>query len=213
MVNDCAMVIWSILTQQAWDDLQRRGRLRVGRRHVTQDFLGPYAWMAKQMERRLRTPRPSKNAMPIWAWYQWEGVDRRKPDLRSGGYLDKGEQGVRVELKVADDRVLLSDFDLWHYVLNYWYLPESEKDGKAFEEKLARAGLSFYGCDHQHPLSHVRYRQEIERSWERIFDTNWADRGHAIASPPKRNRFKQLFGNCSLTMLWRSGSSRPSENT
>ena len=180
------MVIWSILTQQAWDDLQQRGRLRVGRRHVMQEFLGPYAWMAKQMDRRLRTPRPSKNAMPIWAWYQWEGVNRRKPDLRSGGYLPTGEPGVCVELEVTDDRVLLSDFDLWHYVLNYWYLPESEKDGKAFEEKLARAGLSFYGCDHHHPLPHVRYRQEIERSWERIFDTNWADRGHAIASPPKK---------------------------
>ena len=25
------------------------------------------------MERRLRTPRPSKSAAPIWAWHQWEG--------------------------------------------------------------------------------------------------------------------------------------------
>ena len=109
-----------------------------------------------------------------------------KPDLRAAGYLNKGERGVRVELKVANDRVLLSDFDLWHYVLNYWHLPTTEKDGKAFEKKLARAGLSFYGRNHQHPLPHVRYRQEIERSWERIFDTDWADREHAIASPPKK---------------------------
>lgn len=186
MLNDRVMVIWSILTQQAWDDLQRRGRLRVGRRHVMQEFLGSYAWMAKQMDRRLRTPKPNRNVLPIWAWYQWEGVNRRKPDLRSGGYLPTGEPGVCVELEVTDDRVVLSDFDLWHYVLNYWYLPESEEDGKAFEEKLACAGLSFYGCDHQHPLPNVRYRQEIERSWERIFDTNWADHGHAIASPPKK---------------------------
>ena len=68
--------------------------------------------------------------MPIWAWYQWEG-SRRKPDLRASGYLPKGEPGVRLELRVADDRVLLSDFDLWHYVLNYWYLPKSEKAGEA----------------------------------------------------------------------------------
>jgi hypothetical protein len=150
-----------------------------------QEFLGPYAWMARQMERRLKTPRPSKDALPIWAWYQWEGVNRRRPDLRAGGYLSKAERGVRVELEVADDRVLLSDFDLWHYVLNYWYLPTTEKDGKAFEEKLARAGLSFYGCDHQHPLANNRYGREIERSWERIFDVGWADRGRAIAHPPQ----------------------------
>ena len=93
---------------------------------------------------------------------------------------------MRVECQVAEERVLLSDFDLWHYVLNYWYLPKTEKDGKAFEKKLARDGLSFYGYDHQRPLPHVRYRQEIEQSWERIFDTSWVDRGNAIASPPKK---------------------------
>ena len=198
MLNDRLMVIWSILTQQAWDDLQQRGRLWVGRRHVMQEFLGPYAWMAEQMERRLKIPGPSKNAMPIWAWYQWEGAARCKPDLRSGGYLPTGEPGVCVELEVTDDRVLLSDFDLWHYVLNYWYLPESEKDGKAFEKKLARAGPSFYGCDRHHPLPHVRYRQEIERSWERIFDTDWSDRGHAIASPPKKKSIQATLWELSV---------------
>ncbi len=180
------MVIWSILTRQAWDDFQRRGRLRVARRHVTQEFLGPYAWMANQMERRLRAPRPSTDTLPIWAWYQWEGVNRRKPDLRAAGYLTKAERGVRVGLEVADERVLLSDFDLWHYVLNYWYLPITEKDGKAFETKLARVGLSFFGCDHRHPLPNNRYRREIERSWERIFEVSWVDRGQAIAHPPKK---------------------------
>ncbi len=179
------MVIWSILTQQAWHDFQRRGLLRVNRRHVSKDFLGPYIWMAGQMERRLAVRRPSKNAMPIWAWYQWEGK-RCKPDLRSSGYLPKGDQGLRLELQVADDRVLLSDFDLWHYVLNYWYLPETEKGAEAFEKKLARADLALHGCDHEHPLGNAQYRRELEKSWERIFDVNWADRRNAIANPPKK---------------------------
>jgi hypothetical protein len=177
--------IWSILTEQAWDHLQRRGRLRAARRHVIKEFLRPYIWMAEQMERRLSVPRPSKDAMTIWAWYQWEGK-RCKPDLRSAGYLTKGEQGVRVELQVDDRRVLLSDFDLWHYVLNYSYLPESEEAGEAFEKKLAKAGFSFCKCDHQHPLPHAQYRREIEESWERIFDIGWADRRHRIADPPKK---------------------------
>ena len=161
------------------------------------DFLGPYLWMAEQMERRLKVPRPSKDAMPIWAWHQWEGK-RRKPDLRSGGHLPKGEQGVRLELQVADGRVLLSDFDLWHYVLNYWYLPETTKVGKAFEKKLAEAGLSFYKCDHQHPLPHARFRREIERSWERIFDVEWADRKHAIAEPSQRKSIQATLWELSI---------------
>ena len=159
--------------------------MRASRRHIVREFSGPYLWMAEQMERRLSTPRPSKSAMPIWAWYQWEGK-RCKPDLRATAHLPSGKQGVRLELQEADDRVLLSDFDLWHYVLNYWYLPESEKIGEAFEKKLAEEGLSFFKCDHERPLSHVQYRQAIERSWERIFDLKWADRRRAIADPPEK---------------------------
>ena len=138
------------------------------------------------MERRMKTPRPGKSILPIWAWYQWEGVNGRKPDLRSAGYLPRGERGVRVELEVDEDRVLLSDFDLWHYVLNYWYLPKSEKDGEDFEKGLAHAGLSFYGCNHKHTLGNIRYRHRIERSWERIFLIDWSDRAHAIALPQEK---------------------------
>jgi len=180
------MILWSIVTEKAWGHLHSKGCLRASRRHVDQDFLVCYHWMARQMERRLTTPRPSKDAMPIWTWYQWKGAARCRPDLRARGHLPKGVRGVRVELQVADDRVLLSDFDLWHYVLNYWYLPKTEEDGEAFEKKLARAGLSFYKCDHQHPLSHAQFCREIERSWERIFEVGWADQRRAIASPPKK---------------------------
>ena len=67
------MVIWSILTPQAWAELQSKHRLRASRRHAEQDFIASYTWMAEQMERRLTTPRPSPGVMPMWAWYQWQG--------------------------------------------------------------------------------------------------------------------------------------------
>jgi hypothetical protein len=180
------MLIWSILTQQAWKQLQREGRLQARRCHVIKEFLGPYLWMAGQMEKRLKLPRPSQDAMPIWAWQQWEGANRRKPDLRASGHLPRGVQGVRVECRLDDRRVLLSDFDLWHYVLNYCYLPTSERDGNAFEKKLAGVGLSFYNFNHSNPLPDAQYRREIERSWERIFDVSWTDRRRAIAEIPKK---------------------------
>ncbi len=43
----------------------------------------------------------------------------------------------RLKLECPADRVLLSDYSLWHYVLNYWYLPSSEADGDAFERDIA----------------------------------------------------------------------------
>jgi len=66
----------------------------------------------------------------------------------------------------------LSDFDLWHYVLNYWYLPKSEADGDKFEALLAECGLSFFETK---PLPNPEYHERIVASWERIFDLEWTE--------------------------------------
>ena len=78
--------------------------------------------------------------MPIWVWWQW-WADRRRPDLRASGFLPKGVRGIRVECRVKEDQVLLSDFELWHYILNYWYLPKSEKSGESFEKKRSSPAI------------------------------------------------------------------------
>jgi hypothetical protein len=129
-----------------------------------------YDWMSREMEKRLGC-RPSKGALPLWAWYQWNGAACRKPDLRCCGYLPRGESCVRIEFQVDDRFVLLSDFDLWHYVLNYWYLPESLKDEEAFVAELSRRGLSFYKTK---PLPDRAWHARIAQSWNRIFDLNWS---------------------------------------
>ena len=104
-----------------------------------------------------------------------------------------------VELQVQDDCVLLSDFDLWHYVLNYWYLPRTENEGEAFERRLARAGLSPVGCNHGNPPHSARFRREIEKSWERIFDLSWTDAGHRIVFPLKKRSIQGTVWELLLT--------------
>jgi len=182
------MVIWSILTQPAWEELQRNGCLRATRSHAEEDFLVAYDWMVRQMEYRLAASRPSEESMPIWGWRRLG--DRRKPDLRTSGHLPKGVRGVRVECRVENNQVLLSDFELWHYVLNYWYLPKSEKDGESFDKKLACAGLSVYDCSHHKRLPDVTLHREVEKSWERIFDLSWSDPGNHIV-PSEKDRWIQ----------------------
>jgi hypothetical protein len=69
---------------------------------------------------------------------------------------------VLVDFLAPRDRVLLSDFDAWHCVLNDGYLALSEADCEAFEARHAgrtRAGERSVAC-----------QAEIEASWERIFD-------------------------------------------
>ena len=175
------MVLWTVQSIAAWHALQLSGHLRGDPRYIEDDFLSAYIWMAKQMHERLGF-RPSENSLPVWAWYQWQGAKRQKPDLRSGGHLPKGERGVRIEIELGDSLVLLSDFELWHYVLNYWYLPSSEEEGEAFELELAKHRLSFFKTK---PLPSPVYHKKIEESWTRIFNTEWAEEGLACTKAEK----------------------------
>lgn len=177
-----SMRLWTIQTLAAWEQLRRRGSLRGTLRCSEPSFRDAYAWMAAQMRVRLGPP-PARCRMPVWAWYQWSGCARRKPDLRAAGHLPKGTPGVRLEIEAAEHQVLLSDFELWHHVLNYWYLPESYSDQEAFDAALAAAGLS---CFAARPLPDVHFHDVMQASWLRIFDLDWSARGIAYPKPKKR---------------------------
>lgn len=129
-------------------------------------FMYPYEWMRKQMEIRISKPNNS-NLFPIWAWYQYQG--KPKPDLRHSGFLPKGAKGVRIEFTKSIKDIVLSDFDLWHYPLNYWYIADSEQDGKKFDDLLGANGLQ-YGDIENYP---ARIKQVIENSWHKIFDMDY----------------------------------------
>ena len=128
------------------------------------------------------TPASRPWPLPLWAWYQWEGEQRRRPDLRSSGHLPRGEQGVRIEFEIDANLVLLSDFELWHYALNYWYLPTSSAEGDTFEMKLAEQGSSFYKTK---PLPDPVFDKAIRESWERIFNVGWAEEDLAVPRAEK----------------------------
>jgi len=109
------------------------------------------------------------------------------------GHLERGAKGVRIELDVDERRALISDFDLWHFVLNYWFLPASEADGDGFESELTAKGLSFFKTK---PLSDSRYHRVIEASWERIFDLDFASAN--IARPRKQKSLQACLWEINL---------------
>ena len=165
------MILWTIQREEAWRQLETAGFLRAAHGRIMEEsWKMPYEWMIAQMTKRIGSP-PTPGQYPVWAWLQWETARRARPDLRATGYLVRGERGVRIEFECPDSAALLSDFDLWHYVLNYWYLPETPHEGEQFEADLDRHGLSFFQTK---PLPHPQYHQEIVQSWERIFDLDWA---------------------------------------
>lgn len=161
--------LWTIQTEAAWQSLNHHGHLRCRDEDADRDFLPAYLWMASQMNARIGTP-PSGVSFPIWAWCQYDGERRKRPDLRSFGHLPTGTCGYRVEFTLGDDAVLLSDFELWHYVLIYWYLPKSEKDADDFERRQGTLR-----CSWDHPAKDPLIDRQIRKSWERIFHLDWSD--------------------------------------
>jgi hypothetical protein len=158
------MILWTIQTQAAVEALARRGELVADGGEPEPGFERAYGWMSARMTGRLGAAPPG--ARPIWAWHTWQS-GRERPDLRSREHLPSGTRGARIELEIDPGRVLLSDFSLWHFALNYWYLPSSPADEESFEALLRAAGLDPYRTK---PLPDPAFHARMEESWDRIFD-------------------------------------------
>jgi hypothetical protein len=160
------MIIWTIQNIAAWEQLQRDGLLRGDGRRVPLFLRTAYRWMSDQMQTRLATKHAH---FPLWGWYQWQGTRRCRPDLRASGYLAKEEIGVRIEIDLPGTSVLLSDFNLWHCVLNYSYLAFNEQEDDEFVHELEEAGVSQMR-PYPEPFNH-----RVLLSWQRIFDLEAGD--------------------------------------
>lgn len=199
------MRLWTVQCACFWDRLRAEGSIVADPALVAAagDGLGwawsnAYGWMASRTAEKV-PGRPHAGAMPIWAWQQWDGAARPRPDLRCGGHLTRGERGVRIGFS-ADD-ALLSDFDLWHFALSYWYLGESEEDCDAFEAEMARRGLDPYK---QKPLPDAECHARIEASWDRVLDLDGPD---PLCGAGRR------AGRCVQATLWRIGLDAVTEVT
>jgi hypothetical protein len=154
------VTLWTVQTSEAWEALQKQRVLRADGRRVTPEFRPAYRWLMAQMKERL----PScSGRYPVWAWYH------PKPDLRYAGFLPRGTPGVRIEFVASVDRILLSDFDAWHAVLNSSYLALDETEDEAFDRFLTERGTF-------HEQLPPNLQDKVRGSWHRIFDLEamWA---------------------------------------
>lgn len=179
------MKLWTIQTLKAYEKFKETKSFHVDENYVWDDMIFQYNWMVEQMKKRIGLPISEKIKYPIWAWYQWNGVKHKRPDLRYSAHLPKGRKGILLELEVNDKSVLLSDFDDFNSVLNYGYLTNTEEEYDKFYNELEGYGFcheDLYNLDKSsNILDH--YRAKLYDSWERIFDLerdivdeNWSGR-------------------------------------
>ncbi|CAM4401654.1 hypothetical protein BAMA_18290 [Bacillus manliponensis] len=133
---------WTIQSIEKWQEVKDIGYLTGAYDYVWPEFIEPYQWMVQQMKSRIKDC--NQEDAPIWLWTE-------RPDLRRSGHLGKGERGVLLKVDIDDKRVLLSDFQAWHFVLDGTYCNVEAKE------------------DSELNLS----SESIQRSWEKIFDLNY----------------------------------------
>jgi hypothetical protein len=92
---------------------------------------------------------------PIWFWT--EKPDFRKYQFRN--YCKSGESIVFLECLIPAERVLLSDYESWHSVLNNWYLALTEEEANEFDKRLDTG-----------QITREQAKSEKRVSWERVFD-------------------------------------------
>lgn len=170
------MRLWSIQSPCRLAHLSEHGVLHGDwdyLRNSEDDFyIRPYKWMAKAMAARL--PEFSGKA-PIWAW-------PKKYDLRLERWQWGDKWKVCIEFEAPDDRVVLSDYDLWHSVLNDFPVSLTEAEHNAYFERYDERNkylidVRGFGYRKAGRWTEREFQREKEVSWDRIFDPDlpWDD--------------------------------------
>ena len=172
------MRLWTIQPIEVWEEMNRLGyyvcnpkkAIYISDKEVS--FKESYDWLIPEMEKRIGK-RPNGVSYPVWAWHtrDWQ---YKKPDLRQAGYDTPGTKCVCIELEVPDNEVVLSDYDVWHFILNDWYFDNS------MNEEEWDSKHKYYDR-----LSPEKKLEKKLKSWQGVFnitpyESDWFCRGRYI---------------------------------
>ena len=170
------MRLWTMQPVEVYNILRQDGVFTCDPTKVPEpSFIDRYGWLVKKLNEK--DSKPCNVDCPVWAWYRFNGKEK-KPDLRHSCYGSRGEKMVCLELEVPDEKVLLSDFDLWHFPLNNWWLPDCFYEGYGdTEDEVQQKWFD--------SLTKEEQELERERSWDRIFniepfENDWILRGKYV---------------------------------
>lgn len=137
---DGFITAWTVMERSAWHRLDNESSLICRSEHVSDDpiFQDAYVWMKSSMI-QAGLLAPAADASPWWCWVR---RDENHPEPYTEDSAGLDDPVVR-QLSIPSHLVVLSYFDLWHFVLNRWYVSASEADELEFNRSwdIAKAEM------------------------------------------------------------------------
>lgn len=152
--------MYTIQHQSVADKLAKTGLYKTNRRFICEPtFKEAYDWLTKMAKKH----KGWEESRPVWAWH-------KRPDLRNYRFF-RDEQSptnrtdVLITLEVPEQFVLLSEFGLWHCVLNNFYVYINKQQEKYWNKLLKP-------YNDQLDKAPKKIHKLKEKSWEQILFLN-----------------------------------------
>ena len=150
------MLLYTIQPEEVLNIIQQEGTFRPEKNKLSNpEFLPAYDWLREKMEERIGEA-PDKERYPVWAWYSMDG---EYSNILGEDWIK--EDDYLLVLDIPDDRVVLTDFNAWHYVLNNWYYAPELKD-KEYDKMTEKYKRFLYGPG-------ITSSKDVRKTWEKIF--------------------------------------------
>lgn len=119
-------------------------------------FFRSYNWLIGKMNEVIENPDNIK--YPVWAWYSYGDTGNNYPNLNNFSDTTSKDGTVMIKIEIDEKDVFLSDYDIWHGVLNniYWNDKKTDEEWDAEEERIKK-------------LSPEEYEKEKEESWKKVY--------------------------------------------
>lgn len=121
-------------------------------------FISAYKWMVDKMDENCIKGKMTE--FPFWGWYIYD--NKKGSDILSCEDLDikgYGKNSCVILLSLDDDEVLLSEFNLWHCVLNNGFCVNAKTESE-FDKMY----------EWYENLTSKEMNEEKLKSWNNIFN-------------------------------------------
>ena len=178
------LTLWTIQPVEVMDIINKEGVFRCTKtlsdNYQDVCFNNAYDWLTNEMLGMERLAHPDGVELPLWAWHTYDGKCK-KPDLRQSGYASKGTKCVCIEFCIEENKVLLSDFDIWHCVLNdIWYNDAVDED-------------VYYELDDWYDALPEEEQKETKyASWRMMYDVHRSDYVQATFWELRKEQIKKV---------------------